>query len=127
VQAVIRVADGNWTGITLLIDGGVDRTVFSARYLHKLGPLKTTERGEGLTGIGGGASSLAVETAIAFMRDDRQTVTVRGSFAIFTEIESADLSILGRDVTNNFSVIYDFPKRIVSLLAPPHFYEVRKQ
>jgi hypothetical protein len=49
---------------------------------------------------------------------------VRGEFAAFTKMESADLSVLGRDVTNNFSVIYDYSTRTVALLAPPHFYEI---
>jgi len=48
---------------------------------------------------------------------------VRGEFAAFTQMESADLSVLGRDVTNNFSVIYDYSSRTVVLLARPHFYE----
>jgi hypothetical protein len=52
-------------------------------------------------------------------------VSVRGSFAVFTEKESADLSVLGRDVTNNFGVMYDYPNRVVTLLAQPHFYEIK--
>jgi hypothetical protein len=54
-------------------------------------------------------------------------VTVRGPFAVFTEGESAELSVLGRDVTNNFSVIYDYPNRAVALLALPHYYEIKRQ
>jgi hypothetical protein len=53
-------------------------------------------------------------------------VTVRGLFAVFTEAESAELSVLGRDVTNNFSVIYDYPNRAVASLARPHYYEIKK-
>jgi len=52
-------------------------------------------------------------------------VTVRGSFGVFLEGESADLSVLGRDVTNNFSVIYDYPNQIIALLAPPHSYQIK--
>jgi len=52
-------------------------------------------------------------------------VTVRGSFGVFTEGESADLSVLGRDVTNNFSVIYDYPSQVIALLALPHSYEIK--
>jgi hypothetical protein len=57
--------------------------------------------------------------------DDGQLITVRGSFGVFTEGESAELSVLGRDVTNNFSVIYDYPQQIIALLAPPHSYEIK--
>jgi hypothetical protein len=52
-------------------------------------------------------------------------ITVRSSFGVFTEGESAELSVLGRDVTNNFSVIYDFPNQVIALLALPHSYEIK--
>jgi hypothetical protein len=51
---------------------------------------------------------------------------VQGTVRVFTESESADLSVLGRDVTNNFSVVYDYPNQTVALLAPPHYYEIKK-
>jgi hypothetical protein len=78
-----------------------------------------------LAGVGGDADSITVETAIALTRHDGQRVTVRGQFGVFTEPESADLSLLGRDVTDNFGVIYDRPNQVVALLAPPHFYEIK--
>ena len=79
-----------------------------------------------LAGVGGSVASVTVDTSISFIRDDGRTVTVRGPFAVFTESESAELSVLGRGVTNNFSVIYDYPNRAVALLARPHYYEIRK-
>jgi hypothetical protein len=80
-----------------------------------------------LVGVGGAAGCINVATAIRFTRDDGQGVTVRGTFGLFTDIESADLSILGRDVTNNFAVIYDYPNRVVALLAPSHSYEIKSR
>jgi hypothetical protein len=44
---------------------------------------------------------------------------------ITVEPESGDVSVPGRDVTDNSDVIYSFPKREVLLLAPPHGYVVR--
>jgi len=126
IQAFVLVSGEAWVELIFLLDAGADRTVFSARLLHRLLNLKTaapeTTR---LTGIGGSVRFIDVETSVGFSRDDGQRVTIRGSFAVFTEIESADLSILGRDVTNNFSVIYDRPNEVVSLLAPPHSYEIK--
>jgi hypothetical protein len=78
-----------------------------------------------LSGIGGSVGSFTVETVIGFRMDNQRVVTVRGSFGVFTEGESADLSVLGRDVSNNFSVIYDYPNQIIALLAPPHSYEIK--
>ena len=90
-----------------------------------LEPLETTSQRVLLSGVGGTTNSITIETAIAFARDDGQLITVRGSFGVFTEDESAELSVLGRDVTNNFSAIYDYPTQVIALLAPPHSYEIK--
>jgi hypothetical protein len=126
VPALVQAADGAWIEMSALLDAGADRTVFSARFLNQLRASQSVEISPGrFSGIGGDAGYLPIQTGIRFIRDDGQRVTVRGSFAVFTDIESADLSILGRDVTNNFGVIYDYPNRVVALLAPPHSYEIR--
>jgi len=78
-----------------------------------------------LSGIGGSVGSITVETVIGFRMDNQRVVTVRGTFGVFTEGESADLSVLGRDVSNNFSVIYDYPNQVITLLALPHSYEIK--
>ncbi|MGH9959953.1 MAG: hypothetical protein ACREBC_22990 [Pyrinomonadaceae bacterium] len=101
VPGVVRLADGGWLEVSFLLDAGADRTVFSARFLHRLQELETAGPEQMLlSGVGGAANSITVETAIGFVRDDGRLVTVRGSFGVFTEGESADLSVLGRDVTN---------------------------
>lgn len=128
VQAFVLAADDAWVELTFLLDAGADRTVFSARLLHRLQPLKKAHpEAMRLVGIGGSVRFVDVETSVGFSRDDGQRVIVRGSFVVFTDIESADLSILGRDVTNNFSVIYDYPNRVVALLASPHSYEIKSK
>jgi hypothetical protein len=52
---------------------------------------------------------------------------VRGAYAVFAENGGTDLAVLGRDVTNNFGVIYDYPNWSVALLAPPHYYEIKRR
>lgn len=69
--------------------------------------------------------SITIETAIGFVSDDGRRVRVRGTFHVLVENESADLSVLGRDVTNNFGIIYDYPNQTVALIAPPHYYEIK--
>ena len=51
---------------------------------------------------------------------------MRGIFYVFVESESSDMAVLGRDVTNNFGIIYDYPNQTVDLLSPPHYYEIKK-
>ncbi len=126
VPSAVRLASGEWLEVSFLLDAGADRTVFSSDFLSLLQPLEITGTETILlAGVGGAADSITIETTIAFVRDDGELVTVRGTFGVFTKGESADLSILGRDVTNNFSVIYDHPGQCIALLAPPHAYEIK--
>ena len=127
VPGMVRVPRGQWLEVPFLLDAGADRTAFSARFLHWLRPLEVTElESANLVGIGGRAGSITVAAVLGFIKDDGQPISVGGTFRVFTESESADLSILGRDVTNNFSVIYDYSSQMVVLLAPPHYYEISK-
>jgi len=125
--AIVHVADGRWVKVAFLLDAGADRTVFSSAFLDLLQPLEVVESEPmRLAGIGGQAASITVDTTIACIKDDGRPMTVRGTFRVFAESESADIPVLGRDVTNNFSVIYDYPNQTVALLAPPHSYEIKR-
>lgn len=126
MPGLVRTADGQMMEVTFLLDGGADRTVFSVDLLALLQPLATVESEQiHLAGVGGEAGSITVQTVVGFMRDNGQLVTVRGAFGVFTVSESSEMSVLGRDVTNNFDVIYSFPRREVMLLAPPHRYQIQ--
>lgn len=127
VTGLVRVPDGQLFEAPFLLDAGADRTVLSADLLSLLVPLQSSEAEQiHLAGVGGRVGSITVDTAIGFTRDDGKVVTINGPFAVFTEGESAELSVLGRDVTNNFSVIYDYLNRAVALLARPHYYEIKR-
>ena len=100
--------------------------MLDASFLSVLSPLvlpvaQTPELG----GVGGKVNAVFIQTRLSFTRDDGKRVTVQGPFGVFTDLTSSDISVLGRDVTNNFSVIYSYPQRRVSLLAPPHDYQIQ--
>lgn len=125
LSGFVRADDGSVVEVTFLLDAGADRTVFSSRYLHQLQSLATSENEHiHLAGVGGQVQSLTVRTDIGMIRDDGRLVTVRGTFGVFTQSESAEMSVLGRDVTNNFDAIYSFARREVILLATPHHYQI---
>ena len=127
VQGLVRVNEEKWVEVPFLLDAGADRTVFSAQLIDLLRPLENHEAEKiHLAGIGGLSGSITIETVIGFKSDEGRIATVRGTFGVFTQIEFADMSVLGRDLTNNFNVIYDYPNQLVALLAPPHFYEIKK-
>jgi hypothetical protein len=125
VDAVVQTPEGTWQTAMLLLDAGADRTVFEARLLTVLQTLAVpADEAPELGGIGGRTTCIFVQTRLGFVRDDKQMVTVQGPFGVFTNPTSSDVSVLGRDVTNNFDVIYSFPRREVMLLATPHSYQI---
>jgi predicted aspartyl protease len=106
-----------------LLDTGADRTVFSAAVLSELSlPALTTD--EPISGLGGVVDSVVLETRIQLLRETGLPVSFRGRFAAVTDVTALDISVLGRDITDNFAVIVDRPQDVVSLLGQRHSYRV---
>lgn len=126
VDSFVHTPEGTWQAAMLLLDAGADRTVFEARLLTALQTLAVDgDEAPELGGVGGKAACIFARTRLGFVRDDGKLVNVQGLFGVFTDLSSSDVSILGRDVTNNFDIIYSFPRREVILLAQPHSYQVQ--
>jgi hypothetical protein len=79
---------------------------------------------ERMFGIGGAAACVIVEIAIELTRDDGGPAVVRGKFTAFTDTAASDMSVMGRDVLNNFDVVVSRPRSEVLLLAPRHGYRI---
>jgi hypothetical protein len=123
IDAAVLSPSGVWQNITMLLDCGADRTVFDASLLSLFSPLASSQNLE-LGGVGGNVDSKVIQTRLAFVRDDGNRVTVQGQFSVFIDIAISDVSVLGRDITNNFHVIYSYPGRQVVMLAQPHTYRI---
>lgn len=109
----------------LLIDTGADRTTFSAHLLPGLRHFTYDPPPDiSLSGIGGKSDFRLLRTGLLFSRDDRVPITVRGEFAVFLDPHLGDLSDLGRDVLDNFTVIVDRPAERILLLSPRHRCQV---
>ncbi len=121
----ILTTDGSWESAEFLVDTGADRTVFSAPILNKLG-LQSIASHEYVSGLGGVAESVVVETQIRFTREDAQKVLFRGQYAAVIQLESLDISVLGRDITGLFSVIVDQSGDVVCLLGQRHRYRIEQ-
>ena len=76
--------------------------------------------------MGGIADSVTVETRIRFSRETGSKVTFRGQYAAITEVEALDISVLGRDIMELFSVIVDQPGNVVCLLGQRHRYTIEQ-
>lgn len=125
ISGDIRTVDGAWEQCEFLVDTGADRTVFSAAILAKLGlqPLATHES---LSGLGGMASAVIVDTQIQLTREEAGNVVFRGQYAAVTTLEALDISVLGRDITRLFAVIVDRPHDVVCLLEQRHRYSIEQ-
>jgi hypothetical protein len=97
IRGEILAGDGSWVKAPFLVDTAADRTVFSLNVLEALS-LEPIIPSTQLQGVGGGASSLVVETQIRLTRDGGSKVVFRGQYAAVTEKESLDMSLLGRDI-----------------------------
>ena len=124
-EAGIQTASGIWQTVTFLLDAGADRTVLEARFLPLLSALALPlEESPALAGVGGKVGCSFVQTRLRFLSETGTYVFINGPFGVFTEPASSDVSVLGRDVTNNFDVIYSYPRNEVVLIAPPHGYSL---
>jgi hypothetical protein len=126
IRGEVEAGNGSWVQVPFLVDTAADRTVFSADILAalQLQPLIASNR---LSGVGGSAASVIVETQIQFLREDASPIRLRGQFAAFTELDALDMSVLGRDITNLFAVIVDRPRDFVGLLGQRHQYVIQEQ
>ena len=125
ISGEILAGNGSWEKSEFLADTGADRTVFSAATLAKLG-LQPLPIQEGISGLGGMADSVIVETQLRLTREDAGKVVFRGQYAAVTELEALDISVWGRDITRLFAVIVDRLHDVVCLLGQRHRYTIEQ-
>lgn len=116
---------GSWIPVPFLLDTGADRTVLTAATLSRLA-LPSLDANEMIGGLGGVVDSITVETRIQFIRETGALVSFRGRFAAVTDASVLDISVLGRDITDNFAVIVDRPQDAIHLLSQRHRYSVNR-
>jgi predicted aspartyl protease len=123
LRAEIRVADGPWRAIELLVDTGADRTVFSANVLAALNVPQTLVP-DSIHGIGGQVESVSLPATIRFFAADGKLAAFHSEFAACLQPEALDMSVLGRDLLELFALIIDRSEGCVALLEPPHVYTI---
>ena len=123
VRGEVLSSTGAWVPVPFLLDTGADRTVFSAAVLSELSlPVLNAE--EPISGLGGVVDSVVLETKIQLLRETGMPVSFRGRFAAVTDLTTLDISVLGRDITDNLAVIVDRPQDVGFLLGQRHGYRV---
>ena len=123
IRGEIRAYNGAWVKAPFLVDTGADRTVLSAAMLAQLG-LQPFVTQDGLSGLGGMADTVIIETHLRLTREMAGKVVFQGQFAAVTSLEALDINVLGRDITRLFAVIVDQPGAVVCLLGQRHHYTI---
>jgi predicted aspartyl protease len=123
IRGELEASDGSWVKAPFLVDTGADRSVISAEILGvlHLRPIASPDR---LSGVGGMADSVVLETRIRFTHDEGGKAVFGGQFAGFTDVEALDMSVLGRDILNVFALLVDWQADTVCLLGQKHFYTI---
>lgn len=125
VRAKVLGSDGSLVAEDFLLDSGADRTVLSAALLARLQlPVSSNPPGFTLSDVGGTSVCVLVTTVLEFIRDDGRPIRIHGTYAGFTDPGATDLSILGRDVIDNFDLIISRRHGEIFLVAPNHQYRI---
>jgi hypothetical protein len=128
MRAKVLGSAGSLAPENFLIDSGADRTVLSAVLLARLQlPIQSAAPSVTLSGIGGTSEFVLVTTVIVFIHDGGGLVRIRGEFAGFTDPKATDVSVLGRDVLDNFDLIIGRHRNEILLLAPRHRYRIDRE
>lgn len=122
VRASILGGDGAWLPLELLVDSA-DRTVLSASVFDESNlPGLTQDRGVG--GIGGTIATVVVNSQLRIARDDGQYAYFRGQYAACVDLDSLDMSVLGRDILDMFALVVDHRASVVAILGGNHRYSI---
>jgi predicted aspartyl protease len=124
VSGEILAAAGSWLKFPVLVDTGADRTVLTAVALTQLG-LRPNTSYDGISGLGGMAESVVIETQVRLSRENSSKVVFRGQYEAVTEVQSLDMCVLGRDITALFAVIVDQERGVVCMLSQRHHYKIQ--
>ena len=123
IPGAILANNEKWVSVKFLADSAADCTALSADLLPHLHQLPEESR-IALAGIGGNAGSVVVQARIRFVRDNGEAIYITGPFPAFTDPNSVDTCVLGRDITNQFALIVDRPQDVVCLLGVGHRYTI---
>jgi len=117
VEASVLAADGEWIDVFFLIDLGADGTYLPSKYMKELGiQLDEAKTEDDVTGVGGRkVEYIPFITQLRFERNDNRR-TLDLSIGVFTQEESLDIPVLGRDVMNFFTLLCDLKANLVWLI-----------
>jgi predicted aspartyl protease len=119
-DGILVTPDGQQIAIEVLLDTGADSLVLAPTIAQQLGttvqPIADTATA---SGIGGMIPLFNLEADLLLFATTGQRIRIRGPLPIILNTTTLDRSVLGRNVTNQFTVVCSRPDNLVALLSPP--------
>lgn len=125
LTAYVLSTDGRWVKHSFLLDTGADMTFLPRRSIPMLGinTVGVTVKDD-VGGIGGqGVPYFEYQTQIRLISPEGVRV-LEGTLNVFLDPHTTEVPLLGRDVLDTFTCIFDRAKGQVLLLDLPDRYEV---
>jgi len=125
ITAYIRVEHGKWNKCSFLVDTGADITFLHYRNIETLG-IDTSQISvkDDVGGIGGyGVPYFQYPTDLKLVSAEGNAI-FSGDINIFLDPHAASFPILGRDVLDQFTIIFDRAKKQILLISQPDTYKM---
>ena len=129
ITAYVRVENGKWIKSSFLVDTGADVTFLNYGSIETLGiDTSHIEVKDDVGGIGGyGVPYFQYPIDLKLVSAEGNAI-FSGNISIFLDSHTTSFPILGRDVLDNFIVIFDRTRKQILLLNQPDTYQIiRKQ
>jgi predicted aspartyl protease len=123
VRASLLCGNGVWLPFEMLVDTGADRTVLSASVFDE-SKLPGLTPDQAVGGIGGAIPTVVVSSQLRIARADGQYAFFRSQYAACVDLDSLDMSVLGRDILDMFALIVDRRANIVAIIGQDHTYTI---
>lgn len=119
-DGVIAAPDGAQLAVSLLIDTGADLTVLAPAVAEQLASsVHPTPTETVVGGVGGTQQVYEIAVDLLLPTTSGQRARIRGPLPILLEPGSLELSVIGRNLLDQFTLIYSPPQQTLVLLTPP--------
>jgi hypothetical protein len=126
LDGYLAAPGGFQLALSFLIDTGADSTILAPDGAqHLSGVAQPTPTGATAIGIGGALPMHELAVDLLLPTHAGQRARIHGPLPIVLTLGALELSVIGRDVLDQFTLIYDHPQGLLFLLTPPDTYALR--
>ncbi len=119
-DGLLAAPGGVQVAVALLIDTGADLTVLAPAVAEQLvGIVQPTPTETVVGGVGGTQQVYELAVDLLLPTTTGQRARIRGPLPILLEPGSLELSVIGRNLLDQFTLIYSRPHHMLLLLTPP--------